>query len=81
MDGVHKLLSLQPLHNAQTFEKYTAAQAELYFWRESGPIQLCEKQTLGYTQHQLGEDIDFLCMCNLLQSFAEPGPKVLMHLD
>lgn len=66
MDDIHKILSLQPLHNAQTFEKYSAAQVKLYFWRESAPIQLCEKQTLGYTQHQLGGDIDFLCMPNLL---------------
>lgn len=58
-----------------------APKAKLYFWRESAPIQLCEKQTLGYIQHQLGEDTDFLCICNLLQSSAEPGPKVLIHLD
>lgn len=70
MDGIHKLLSLQPLHNAQTSKRYAVEQVKLYFWRESAPIQVCEKQTLGYTQHQLREDIDFLCMPNLLQSCA-----------
>lgn len=31
-------------------------------------IKPCEKQTLGYTQHQLRDVFEFLCMLNLLQS-------------
>lgn len=27
-DGIHELLSMQPFHNAQTFQKYAAPQAK-----------------------------------------------------